>query len=503
MAFGRSNSLSLNTGQTNSLFAQQQNQSQPPAGPSLFGNTTTSQPGGGGLFGNSTATTQPAPSGGLFGSSTATGGLFGNTTTNTNPGGGLFSNTASNQTANTTGGLFSNPATNQSRPGGLFGSSTTNMPATGSSLFGGSTTAPANQQNNTGGSLFGNSTSTGLFGGKTAPDPKASWGGNMFHQANEARNNPPPAQSAFGVHAYPAQTIPSLLPSAQYRQSQMPANFMPRLSMGQGNAPQPTTTVGAVNVGVNDLRGTTRFQDLQDDLRKEFEALDEMIKKQEKYALDVQNFMNSSHPQNVASIEPDVELIKDKTDNVENVLIQDAHLTEARKHLAEHDWDDFQRCQRVIENLKLPPGYQVPSAALAPTFGNASRLARPATSTDTSTEETYDTDLINNYFTPLATDLSKQLSTYDANLSEIEAHMKVIEQSAVHQAQQLAAKRAGISGTVKQEDTVQELSQTLIGFEQSILGVAAAVGECRAGVDELVLGRLGGIVGVGGGGGRY
>jgi nucleoporin p58/p45 len=39
----------------------------------------------------------------------------------------------------------------------------------------------------------------------------------------------------------------------------------------------------------------------------------------------------------------------------------------------------------------------------------------------------------------------------------------------------------------------------LRGFEASILGVAGAVGECREGVNELVLGKFGG----GAGAGRY
>jgi nucleoporin p58/p45 len=158
--------------------------------------------------------------------------------------------------------------------------------------------------------------------------------------------------------------------------------------------------------------------------------------------------------------------------------------------VVEKDWKDFQRCQRIVENLKLPPGYQIPSAAYGSVYGNAPRLARPAEA-GAATEDAYDTDLIGNYFLPLTSDLAKQLEAYASNLAEIEAHMKVIEASAVSQAQRLAATRAGL-GTPQQEDTVQELSDTLIGFEQSIKGVAGTVSGCRDGVNELILAGLGG-----------
>ena len=98
---------------------------------------------------------------------------------------------------------------------------------------------------------------------------------------------------------------------------------------------------------------------------------------------------------------------------------------------------------------------------------------------------TYDMDLIGNYFVPMATELQKTVNDYAKTLTEIESHMRVMESSAIVQAQQLAQQKNGMgAGQMSSEDTVRELADTLRGFEQSILGVAGVVGECREGVNE-------------------
>ncbi|KAJ8082200.1 Nucleoporin nup57 [Marasmius tenuissimus] len=186
--FGNNNAQ---TGQTTSLFGSantqpQQQQQQPQAGNSLFGNTgantSASGAGTGSLFGNTQG------GGGLFGAKpagTATpttgGGLFGASTTGTTPapGNSLF------------GGSTQQPATNAG--GGLFGS--TSAPATGISLFGNTTQQPANTAGNS--SFFStppaagqqqqqqqnaNQPKPGLFGASTMTNPL--FGGNTNSTAN-------------------------------------------------------------------------------------------------------------------------------------------------------------------------------------------------------------------------------------------------------------------------------------------------------------------------------
>lgn len=114
---------------------------------SLFG-TSTSQAGG--LFGNSTAQTQPS-GGGLFG------GLGQNNQSQPQQTGSLFGSSTQQNQPQQNGGLFGS-STQQSQPqqtGGLFGQSTQqNQPQQTGGLFGQS--IQQNQSQQTGGGLFGN-----------------------------------------------------------------------------------------------------------------------------------------------------------------------------------------------------------------------------------------------------------------------------------------------------------------------------------------------------------
>ncbi|CZT20206.1 uncharacterized protein RCC_06063 [Ramularia collo-cygni] len=402
MAFGRSNSLSLNTGATNSLFASQNNNT-----------TTNNNPS------NMNSSQQPASN--PFGSSSnTTGGLFG-------LGGGGMGSMAANSNTN----MFAQSANNNNN------ASTANNNA--SSLFGG-----ASMQNN------------------SAAQPSA----------------------------------PSLLGATQHnRTSTATATPFGRLSMGQPSASTTNNnTVGAAKIDLDGLRPTTRFEDCVDQVRQEMETIDKMIQEQEKYAKEIEAFL-PKHADDVASLAPDVLFIADKADDVEQALASDAQGVDAQRKNAEKDRKDLERCTRIVTNLSLPQGYQY--SGMNSTYGSMygqQRPQQPPNTTNVSNREdstNYDTDLIGNYFVPLAAELQKTMDAYASNLSEIESHMRVIESSAVAQAQQLAQKKAGVGGQQSGGDaTVRELADTLRGFEDSILGVASVVGECRDGVNELALGRL-------------
>ncbi|KAH0370784.1 hypothetical protein KCU65_g2270, partial [Aureobasidium melanogenum] len=421
MAFGRSNSLSLNTGAANSLFGNNTAATSQPASTGLFGAApaATSQPQqSGGLFGASTATSQPQQSTSLFGAAPAaaqpakpTLSLFGNnsnTTTNTQPqqSGGLFGAATANNNTSNTGGMFGstqqNSAQTQSKPS-LFGA-----PNAQPSLFGGSTAQPAT--NNFGSSLLnplGNSTARPMAGS---------------------------------------------------------------LTMGQGNT-QPTTQPG-VKIDMSNLRPTTRFSDLHDDLKKQIEQIDAFIRQQESFATQCES-MIGRHATDVESIKPDVDLIQNKIETVELALENDGAAIENAKELVQRDAGDLIRVARMAENLQLPQQYH---------YG---RSSRPSTADDE-----YDINLVG-YFSKQAEVMQKTLDTYTSHLAEIEAHLRVVEGSTVQQAHQLAAQRAG-GRAGNSADNVRELAETLRGFESGILGAAGLVGSCREGVNELILGKIGG-----------
>jgi nucleoporin p58/p45 len=346
------------------------------------------------------------------------------------------------------------------------------------------------------GNLFGNNaaSSNSLFGGAAG-----GLGSTATNSSNNMFNRNPPAPvagSASSVFGNTMRSTPnttgalggSLLGAAQHSQMNQSTPFG-RLSMGQ-NAATASNTVGAAKIDLDNLRPTTRFEDCVDQVKQEMEAIDKMIQEQEKLARDIEAFL-PVHGEDVNSIAPDVTFITDKADDVEQALAADAQGVEAQRRNTEKDHKDVERCQRIITNLALPQGYQYSgmNSAYGSMYGQQRPQQPPANREEASN---YDTDLIGNYFVPMAVELQKTMDSYASNLSEIESHMRVIESSAVAQAQQLAQRKAGVGGHTNGDATVRELADTLRGFEESILGVAGVVGECRDGVNDLVLGRVGG-----------
>ena len=390
------------------------------------------------MFGQSTS--QPQQSGGPFGGS-----LFGNT---------------QNQNQNKPGGLFgASTNTNANTGGSLFGSNAPNTNTGGTSLFGGN----AQQQNTGGASLFGR------------PNPN----GNQAQQ-----------QSIFGLSAsQPTYTQPSLLGASQYRAGSRTTPFAGKLSMGQTAAPQPSGP-STSKYGYDGMKPTTRFTELVDEVQKELEAIDKMIQMQEKFCRDIEGFV-PKHGDDVESLGRDVNYIREKVEATEQSLGVDAQGVQAQQRVIANDDKDFDRCQRVVDMLQHPQQYHYHGLI----YGSTRLPSSTTTTLDAADAEKKDMDLTGNYFTPLATSLKTTLDTYASNLSEIEAHMRVIEHSTQMQAQQLAARRAGVGAQQQQgqgsEETVRELAETLRGFEESILNAAGLVGQCREGVNEVVLGRVG------------
>lgn len=244
-----------------------------------------------------------------------------------------------------------------------------------------------------------------------------------------------------------------------------------KLSMGQG-APQQQIVPGT-KIDLSNIRPTTRFSDLHDDIKKSIEQIDNFIKSQEAFASQCEALI-PNHSSNIDSVTPDVELINNKVETVELSLENDSREIKAAKDLVNADAKDLTRCVRVIENQNLPSQYHY-----GPSAGNGASRNRLG-------DEDYDVDLVG-YFTRQAESMQKTLETFTSNLTEIESHLRVIESSTVQQSQQVAAQRAGAVGG---NAAVRELAETLRGFENGILNAAGYVGACREGVNELIVGRM-------------
>ncbi|KAI2641258.1 hypothetical protein GGS21DRAFT_487598 [Xylaria nigripes] len=442
----------------------------PAATGGLFGSTAqtanASTPKPGGLFG-STTTTNPQPQQGtpsLFGSVSTP------ATSQQQQSGNLFGAAPQNQSQTTTQGatsLFGAAAQPQSQP-------TTQGPA---SLFGTVSQSQPQTQPQAAGGLFGSATSAAANPNTTA----TSGGLGLFatsQTANNATGNTLLGQSTqqrpglFGSLGQQTQSQPTSL--AQSQQKQPPSLGLGGigLTMGQSNS-QPT--VPGVRIDISNLKGTTRFNDLQEDLQKVIEQADGFIAEQIRRKEEVDSFM-SGHREMLESIPEDVTFVSRKCDGARHALESAAQSIEAARLLINQDADNARLSFRAIDNLKLPQQYHT-SGFWSPrqqASGNANA-------------ETDGQDLVG-FFSKTADEMMDQVKKYEKSLTDIELHMHGVSDNLVEQLQRMMATKNGApSGT---DERVQELVAVLREFEQGILKVAGDVGSAREGMTRLQVGEF-------------
>lgn len=236
-------------------------------------------------------------------------------------------------------------------------------------------------------------------------------------------------------------------------------------------------TVPGVRIDVSNIKGTIRFNDLQEDLQKELERMDEAIQQQIDFHKQCDAIM-PSHDHDLKCIPPSVDLLHRHLAAVEDALAVDAtEISKAREMTA----DDAERAKlsfKVVENLKLPPQYHTPGLWSGNTTGRAKRNI----GADKEPE-----DLIE-YFSETARDLETTLSKFRKDFSEVEQHLRTLESASAHQTNLALARRTGNHTDV--EDPIRELGMALVEFEASLLGVAGKVGKSRQGVQKLQLGEF-------------
>ncbi|KAL2354395.1 hypothetical protein BJ546DRAFT_911244 [Cryomyces antarcticus] len=480
MAFGRSNSLSLNTGSGSSLFGNTANTSQPAQTGGLFGGASTSQPQqGGGLFGSSMNQQQQGS------------GLFGATTNQPQQSGGIFGGAASQPQQGS--GPFGSSTINQQGTG-LFGSSTQqSQPQQSGSVFGGALGQNQNQgQQQQSGGLFSNlgnqnqgqQQGSGLFGNVGAQNRPATSSvfGSTLNQYTQPQQQSSPLFGNSGAPKAPQQS--TLFGGGTLGSSTMGGGFGGGLTMGQGTA-QPQTVPG-VKVDLSSIRNTTRFSDLHETIQQQIEQIDAFIQQQIAYSEQCAALM-PSHQQNLASIPDDVKFLEEKVETVDLALTNDSQTIASLKKGVRADATDAQIAFRVIENLRLPSQFHY--SGLSVYQQQQYQQQRSLAAYSALNGEAENTDLVG-YIGKQATDMEKRLAKYQTNLGAIEQHLGTVEASALQQVQQVqqmvvARRDAGENGGANGEDVVRELASTLRGFEGAILGAAGRVGACREGVIAL------------------
>lgn len=439
---------------TNNSGSSTNNTSQPPppAG-GLFGSTTTTSQPAPSLFGASTTASQPQQQPSSFGSTTQAGGLFGSRPA-APAGGSLFGN----QSASTgqQGGLFGAAPAQTQQGGGLFGNLNQSQPqpAAGSSLF-----APSGQpqsQQTAGSTLFGN------LGQTHAQQPNPVFG------ATQTQTQPAQQGGTFGL------SINNRAPNASLFGNQP---SLPPLGLGQST--QSQQTVPGVRIDVSQLRGTTRFTDLHDDLQKDLCMIDDFIHKQMSYKDQIDAVIPRTQ-EAVTSIAPDVNLLNGKADTVELALDNDVQSIRNLRELVKSDVEDAKLSFKSIENLKLPSQFHYQSGW------------QPSTAVATHDEGASGPVDIMQYFSEKANSLDSQLQRYLQQIAEIEGHLRTVEGSTLAQTEALVSRRNGTDNEDGVQGKIRNLAHTMSLFEEAIRNVASHVGNAREEVVELSSGAFNG-----------
>jgi nucleoporin p58/p45 len=240
------------------------------------------------------------------------------------------------------------------------------------------------------------------------------------------------------------------------------------LSLGQGNA-QNQQSVPGVRIDLTNLRGTTRFNDLYDDLQQTITRIDEVIQGQVKLKNDCDAIM-PAHNQQLSQIPGDVAFCSRKLVGVQGALVSDVKSIAVARDFVKVDAENAKLSFKAIDNLKLPPQYH--NTGIWSTKSSDNRSSNGEDEQD-----------IVGLFSTTADELSTTLNKYQNNIAEIEQHLRSVEVGSAQQINVFIARRSGNSGI--QEDPVAELAAALREFEQSILGVAGKVGGAREGVQSL------------------
>ena len=244
---------------------------------------------------------------------------------------------------------------------------------------------------------------------------------------------------------------------------------------------QQQTVPGVRILDVNQLRSTTRFNDLHEDLQKVIEQVDNFIlgqiRCQEECAQHTDDIDQRCH-----QMPPDVDYCTKALETMHQALENDADSIAVAKGLVKVDVADAKLVFKTIQSLKMPQ--QLHQGLLWNTTG-ISQIGGP-----TFLEEDAELGASRNiieYFSRQADEMTKTLDAYKRNVGQVEAYLKDIESNTMKQVEQTMFNRRQDSGEKSAEEQVKQLAAVLRDFEHGIMGVATRLGGTRDKVQEIIL----------------
>lgn len=235
-----------------------------------------------------------------------------------------------------------------------------------------------------------------------------------------------------------------------------------------------------VKVTIDELRPTTRFNDLHEEIQNRIEFADNFILTQIRKQEDCLA-ANGTLEDMSSQMPPDIEHCEKSLDTMQQALENDAVSIAFAKNLVKTDFDDAKLSFQVIQNLSLPQQFHHSTLRNSTTAPQLRGLLL----SDAGVEEG-PTNIVD-YFAKQADEMSKNLDTYNRNIIEVENYMKSVESNTMQQMQQMMFTRTRNGNQKCAEDQVRQLAVVLREFGNGILGVATKVGNTREIVQEHML----------------
>lgn len=233
--------------------------------------------------------------------------------------------------------------------------------------------------------------------------------------------------------------------------------------------------VPGVRIDMSQIRSTTRFNDLQEDVQNTIARIDEHIQACIAQKEEVDAFI-PAHEAQLNSIPDDVRFVSRKHAAVDSALGADLHAIKAMRDQVRSDADEAKLSFGAVENIKLPAQYHQ-----TPSFGASTR--QNAGSSASGEGAAAAEDLVS-YFSRATDEMDEHVKRLQKTVREIDSHLGGVEQNISEQASRLQASSGALGGG-SQDDRYMELYHVLRDFEEGIVQVATVVGGAREGVTEL------------------
>ena len=252
-------------------------------------------------------------------------------------------------------------------------------------------------------------------------------------------------------------------------------------SIGQYSRDQQT--VPGVRVDLANLRPTTRFNDLHEELQKVVVYVEDFVQTQIHFAEECESLLPRIETA-TKGIPPDSEYCTRKLDAVQQILENDAAAIDAAKKLVRKDAADARLSFRAIQNLRMPQQ-----------FHHASPWNMPIASRNVGSEGSFEdgetssgANLVS-YFSQQANAMSKNLQVYQKNLAEVEEYLKGVEVSTMQEMANMQFTKGRDGSERSAEDQYRELAAVFREFDHGILTVAGKVLAVRENLQETILGE--------------